>query len=157
MADVKIPALPTATSVATTDYVIKDDGAATSKITVANFLSSFPWTDYSTTSTIVGWTTFTTKELMYCVIGRMVFVYVYLAGTSNSTLTSFSLPATIDSTNVLWTVALGGTDNGTALVAPAGAKPTSVTVVSVYKDFYSAAWTNSGTKIINGQFWYYSL
>ena len=38
-------------------------------IKTLDMVTSVPWTDYSATSTIVGWTSYTTKEIWYKKIG----------------------------------------------------------------------------------------
>ena len=52
------------------------------------------WVDISNTSTIVGWSSFTTKVLKYRRIGKSLYVKYSIAGTSNSTTTSFTVPYT---------------------------------------------------------------
>ena len=52
------------------------------------------WVDISNTSTIVGWSSFTTKVLKYRRIGKSLYVKYSIVGTSNSTTTSFTVPYT---------------------------------------------------------------
>jgi hypothetical protein len=68
-----------------------------SVITEINLLDPTDWVDYSATSTIVGWSSFTAKKIRYRVVGKLVFVTAQLTGTSNSTTTSFTLPFTSSS------------------------------------------------------------
>jgi hypothetical protein len=46
----------------------------------------------TTTPTVGGFSAFTQKNLFYKVVGDMVFVTVYIAGTSNSTAKTITLP-----------------------------------------------------------------
>jgi hypothetical protein len=68
----------------------------TASTTVAHDSSSdiedVPWQDYSASSTIVGWSSFTTKWIYYKKVGKTVFVSFYIQGTSNATTASFTLP-----------------------------------------------------------------
>ena len=50
------------------------------------------WVDYSATSTLVGWSSTTVKEINYMQVGNMYFFQVYISGTSNSTTTTITLP-----------------------------------------------------------------
>lgn len=62
-------------------------------ITEINLLDPTDWVDYTNSATIVGWSaTGFTKSLKYRVVGKQVFILYYLAGTSNSTSTTFTLP-----------------------------------------------------------------
>jgi len=70
-------------------------------ITEINLLDPTDWVDYSATSTIVGWSSFTTKIIKYRVLGKQVFVYCVINGTSNSTTTSFTLPNNVISENLV--------------------------------------------------------
>lgn len=115
-------------------------------------LSDGAWTDYSASSTIVGWSSFTTKKLYYKDIGKTRFVYFKFDGTSNSTTTSFTLPSASSNT-----IDLGGQirtdDNGNInlghYVLLAGAS-----TVNCYYGVAAATWTASGTKRLLGQFTY---
>ncbi len=115
-----------------------------------------PWIDFSEQSTIVGWSSFTTKIIRYKVVGNIVYVNYSLGGVSNSTTTSFTVPFVAKAPTV---AAAGFTaDNGifttTGYVGIAGnnvlgRRPTSNTNVGI-----STTWTASGTKEITGQFFY---
>jgi len=50
------------------------------------------WIDYSATSTVVGWSSRTVTVIKYRVIGKQVFVFFIIGGTSNSATTTFTLP-----------------------------------------------------------------
>jgi hypothetical protein len=112
-------------------------------------------TDYSATSVITGWVSFTTKSVFYKKVGRTVFVYFSLAGTSNSINTSFTLPdactASIGSNLPL----AQGKDNGVFLVVPGlinlGA---GLSTISFFTTQAAGLWTNAGTKSVVGSFFY---
>lgn len=111
------------------------------------------WTDYSGTSTIVGWASFTTKILQYYKIGSLLFVQVNLIGASNSTSTTFTIPYTSNANtgSLQWLETMNTTDNG--LVPSTGGFAeisASGTTVTVFKDFQRNAWTNSGLKGVQG-------
>lgn len=110
------------------------------------------WTDYSTTSTIVGWSAFTTKVLIYKKIDDMVFVHVHIDGTSNSTAVTFTLPlASLAAWNIKCLHAMDNAQwravNGVVSLAVSNVATCSL-------DGDATAWTNSGRKIIQGQFFY---
>ena len=111
------------------------------------------WTDYSAISTIVGWTSFTTKQIYYKKVGKLIFCAFYLSGTSDSATTTFTLPS--NATQYFGGAIAQAKDNGSTLT-------TAVRIFgggggnafAAYKDFSSASWTTSGTKEIIGSFWY---
>ena len=74
------------------------------------------WVDYSATSTIVGWSSFTIKNIRYYVVGKIITVFYQFTGTSNSTTTTFTLPFANAGTNVFYPNAY--TNNGVSGVTP---------------------------------------
>lgn len=115
-------------------------------ITNVNLLDPTDWVDYSATSTIVGWSSFTTKVIKYRVIGKQVFYIVNLSGTSNSTSTSFTLAhTTIRQADVIGY----GLNNGAGVNALAETPVTSSTT-TCYSNL--GGWTATGTKSIWVQF-----
>ncbi len=111
------------------------------------------WQDYSGTSTIVGWTSFTTKKIFYKQLGALVFVSFNLSGTSNSTTTTFTVPIAANATNPNVDVACATLDNGAPVVGMAQI-PAGSSTVGGYTTYLGAAWTASGTKQFVGQFFY---
>ena len=108
-------------------------------------------TDYSSTSTIVGWSAYTTKQIKYKMIGSVYFVFFNIAGTSNSTTTYFTLPITLSANWVIHRSICRGVDNGTPTIVygrlPSGALPGNQV------EFFTlagAALQNTGTKSIEG-------
>lgn len=118
--------------------------------------SSFAFVDYSASSTIIGWTSFTTKVVKYFKFARWVVVIFDIAGTSNSTSTSFTVapaqqgtPATVEGTLGL------ALDNGGA-GANTGRISMISNVISMFTNNAGGGWTASGTKEVRGQFMFES-
>ena len=114
--------------------------------------------DYSATSTIIGWASYTTKGIYVRKIGTTVFVNFFIAGVSNSTDTSFTLPYAAKAGNFYFgAYLLQGIDNGSVVSAGANASlDQSLSLVRVSKTtgITVGLWTASGTKQIIGQFFY---
>jgi len=111
------------------------------------------WTDYSSSSTVTGWSSFTTKQVYYKKIGKVVFVFFDLNGTSNATSASFTLPSTPISSLAFSGICSYCVDNGTALTGACRATFES-TLINIRSNMSAGAWTNSGTKRTMGQLWY---
>jgi len=108
------------------------------------------WTDYSGTSTIDGWSSYTTKEIEYKKIGDMVFVSFRIVGTSDETFATFTLPhAEAQSGNPINTI-LTQDDSTWAI----GYISVGGSTATCYQDSASGGFTASGTKGIYGQFFY---
>lgn len=121
--------------------------------------SSWSWTDYSSTSTITGWSSFTDKQIWYKQIGKTMHVMYALSGTSNATSISFTVPvAAVGHGNITTEMCTGlSKDNGSFSSTPARVyiDPTSsTTTVIVIKDLGTANWTSSGEKLIRGLYIY---
>jgi hypothetical protein len=110
------------------------------------------WTDYSSSSTVTGWSSYTTKRIMYKDIGKTRFVTFLLYGTSNSTAASFTIP-TASQANGSVNFIIRVIDNGTEAAAGVGNLADSASTVDCYKSTL-AAWTASGSKLAAGQFNY---
>lgn len=120
----------------------------------AGTLSDGTWTDYTATSTVVGWSSFTTKKIYYKQVGKTVFVTYEFAGASNSTTTTFTLPAAAVATpaSIVWMNS--AQDNGGSFVASVGAVAGGASLATLYKSAAYEAYSNTGTKSAYGQFWY---
>jgi len=114
------------------------------------------WTDYSATSTVTGWSSFTIKKIYYKKLGNLVFVCFDIEGTSNSTSAYFTLPHTSVNSSVNFGGCLvTGVDNGSGLtVACRLILEGNSSTVYTYTNMNNGTWTNSGTKRIGGSFWY---
>lgn len=120
-------------------------------ITEINILDPTDWVDYSATSTIVGWSSFTTKIIRYRVIGKQVFVNFAFNGTSNSTNTTFTLPFN----NANMTILVNGMyalNNGVQ-VRGMSVSALNSNIITLFQN-ESSTWTATGTKYIYGQFFY---
>ena len=117
-----------------------------------NICTDGAWTDYSASSTIVGWSSYTTKLIYYKDIGKTRFMYVHIDGTSNSTSTSFTVPSACSNT-----INYGGQvrtdDNGNVNLGHY-VLTANTSTVNCYYGVAAAAWTASGTKRLLGQFTY---
>jgi hypothetical protein len=121
-------------------------------ITTTSDIYTTPWTDYSSSSTVVGWSSFTTKIIHYKKVGKLVFVNYNIQGTSNATTASFTLPFT-PATYTVFPVGRA-VDNGVYV----NTHPFGHTETGKWSFYLSAngseAWTASGTKMIRGQFFF---
>ena len=113
-----------------------------------------PLTDYSSTSTIVGFSSLTVNNILYKKIGKTIFVYFTISGVSNSSSFSFTLPYVVNS-SVKWTFApiLNVMDNSNFQTLPCHLFiDTSSSTVLLYTN--SGSWTASNTKQACGSFFY---
>lgn len=128
---------------------------ASGNLIASSDLYSVAWTDYGSTSTITGWAASPTANIWYKKLGSLVFVNFSISGTSNSTSSSFTLPYTSKNSTNAYVRGLGwGTDNGTDISGMAFGLNYNDNTVNIFKDATTTAWTNSGTKVCRGQFWY---
>lgn len=127
-------------------YFIDDAGVVIGPLTFSGGL-----TDYSSISTVVGWSSTTSKSIFYRKIGKIVHVFFEIKGTSNSTAVTFTTPSALSGTSNLSVLIRhqnnGGT-HGTGLLVMSGS------TVTCYTSLSAGAWTNSGSKEIFGQFFY---
>jgi len=158
MADIKLTALPAATSLALTDILLvtKSPGgaAASNKVTVSTLLNTTAWTDYSATSTIVGWSSFTIKNIYYKKIGTLVFCSFALQGVSNSTTTTFTLPDVVNAAAFNMTVPLYAGDNSVQVSTAIAFLTAGSATIACYPTGAGGGWTASNTKSVRGQFFY---
>ena len=112
------------------------------------------WIDYSAFSTIVGWSSFTTKKIYYKQVGNMLYVAFDLTGTSNNKSVTFTLPFLKTATNpLLCAVTTIAEDNSVYLTSPGRINISNSYIVACYSDLFTGAWTNSGEKRVMGNFW----
>jgi len=105
------------------------------------------WVDYSTTSTIVGFSSFTSKVILYKVIdSKLLVVKGLLVGTSNSTLLTFTIPFT--SANNVQNIGVAAITNNGAGQANLGfiTCASNSNVVQVLRDGQGTTFTASGLK-----------
>jgi len=117
------------------------------------------WVDWSDSSTIVGWSSFTTKHIRYRRVGKTVYFVINLAGTSNSTSTSITLPYPLSNNSLIVLAPIGRvTNNGaSALGWPnwvAGSASLTFQIWSAYGGSSTGTWANSYTKALYFQGFY---
>jgi hypothetical protein len=107
------------------------------------------WVDYSATSTIVGWSSFTVKNIRYYVVGKIVTVFYQFNGTSNSTTTTFTLPFANAGANVFYPIAY--TNNGVSGVTPGRTRfLTGDSFATMAIDWANVNFSASGSKTCAG-------
>jgi hypothetical protein len=115
------------------------------------------WTDYSATSTVTGWSSTTVKKIYYTVVNNIVFVYFDIVGTSSQTYARFTVPYnaanTIDIQRFCYAYSL---NNGNPLPTNGAVNIGTISKSTAIVDclFGQGTWTNSGDKIVCGQFYY---
>ncbi len=112
-------------------------------------LNSPAWTDYFSSSTVVGWGSFTSNRIYYIKEGDKLFVSVYLAGVSNSVNTTVTLPNAATANIISQYYPTKITNNGAAPSTSGMVQITaSSNTLTFYRDYAGAAWTATGTKIV---------
>jgi hypothetical protein len=137
-----------------------------SNIIPSTDIYSTAWTDYSSTSTIVGFSSFYTKNIYYKKIGTTIFVWFFLHGipstTPNGLVLTFTLPIAFNATMTNIKIALYGNDGGTNPTRVVG-RFTSTNVFRCYLTGYdgeygiTSDWTSSPSsshKLCYGNFFY---
>lgn len=121
--------------------------------TQLNALADPAWVDYSATSTVVGWVSFTTKKIFTKTYGNLVHVMYQIAGTSNAATATFTLPsassASLDAIHICRV-----SNNGAATVAALALLPQAQNTINFYSSSDTTAFTASGGKSVEGQFFY---
>jgi hypothetical protein len=117
------------------------------------------WTNYFSSSTVVGWGSYIGTNYIYTKkIGSTVFVNFYIYGVSNATSVTFTLPYNNHSVSEV-NAQLGYSGDASGAVNPCGLYilPVSSNIVTCHKvQSLGGGWTNSGTKLVTGQFFYES-
>lgn len=117
-------------------------------ITEVNLLDPTDWIDYSETSTIEGWSSFTTKTIRYRIIGKQMFFEVFLLGTSNSTSATFTLPNNNININNNYIPKI--INNGVVGIGLSDISANSNSFTT-YSSSLGNIFTNSGTKLVSFQ------
>jgi len=111
------------------------------------------WIDYSDSSTIVGWASYTTKLICIKKLDdNLSLVMFQISGVSNATTSSFTLD--VEEKSIL------GSSQNVTIVNSGSASSTSGRVVmsvdsnlvDIRRDALGTAWSSSGTKTAVGQF-----
>ena len=104
------------------------------------------WVDYASTSTIIGWSAYTTQHLYYKRVGDLLIVLFNFVGTSNSATTSFTLPYT--AANVQGQGAIRCSDDGSAAALGRCLVTIGSSTVTSYFGLGTTGWTASGGKTV---------
>ena len=111
------------------------------------------WTNYSGSSSITGWSSRTTTKIYYKRVGKTMFVYFEIDGTSDSISTSFTLPHAAQSNITTRGMCLaknaGSWGNGSVIHHAAGSS-----TCTLYWYIPTGPWTDSGTKTVYGHYHY---
>jgi hypothetical protein len=115
-----------------------------------------PWIDFSEQSTIVGWSSFTAKQIRYKIFNKILFLSFNIDGTSNNATTNFSLPFALDimpMQGIIYAI-----NNSVTRISRYGITVTSGTNIISF-DLYSSLtavenFSNSGRKVVRGQIFY---
>lgn len=118
---------------------------------VAKKQDTAAWVDYSATSTITGWSSYTTKLIQYQVVGKTMKVMVQIEGTGTGTSVSFTLPNSATAWGKQYFI-LHTRNNTTqsASVATVAANGSTVTVSNSAST--TSSWTNGVGRDVQGQF-----
>lgn len=118
---------------------------------VAKKQDTAAWVDYSATSTITGWSSYTTKLIQYQVVGNIMRVMVQIEGTGTGTSVSFTLPKSATAWGTQYFI-LHTRNNTTqsASVATVAANGSTVTVSNSAST--TSSWTNGVGRDVQGQF-----
>lgn len=133
-------------------YLLADGSRA-----ISGDLYTVPWTPWQDSSTIVGWASFLAKKIYYKKIGKTVFVQFEIAGTSggtNGAIVTFTLPFSQSVLSGSLTVVSRIMNNGTYSNSGHFVLNPNSTVLSVYRNSTSSAWTTTGSKRVYGSFRY---
>lgn len=151
--------LPTTTAISKTIYLILVYNLTDTKWDVVDVsiegaaaLYDSGWIDYSATSTIVGWSSFTTKQIRYKIIGKQMFVQCNIDGISNSINASFTIPN--NSINISEVVTVNRNSNNGVASSTFGMTRVLINqnIVTSFINNAGGTWTSSGSKFIECQF-----
>jgi len=109
-----------------------------------------PFTDYTSSSTIVGFSSTTTESVWYRLLGHYIYIRFEFDGTSNSSELSFTLPYQLEPSQYGCGSGLQGSDEGCQIYSSS----TKVIISKgiSYAGFGANNWTASGTKSVAGSF-----
>lgn len=126
------------------------------RVTEEGDVYSVKTTDYFSTSTMVGWSS-PTGKILYRTIGKTVYVRFNITGTSNSAITSFTLPFTSANDDVMSAHGGRGIDNSVTLTNPILIYiPPNSNILTLYTNFIGTSldWTASNSKTVQGEIFY---
>jgi hypothetical protein len=155
------------TTPADTDAITLADSADTNtskKLTWANVKATLKtyfdtlytpanaWVDYSASSTIVGFSSFTTKIIRYQTAHKRLHIAFNIQGTSNSTTTTFTIPAALSASagNIVKPIYV--VDNTSVIAVGRVVVLSGQSTATFHRDIGGTAFTASGGKSIVGEF-----
>lgn len=141
------------------------NGIAAAEVSIAAKLSTTgdiyttAFTDYSNSSTIVGFSSFTRKQIFYKKIGKLVTVWFNLYGTADGVLVSFTLPYGLNTNLDLVYFNTVTDDNATrnaglGYIAYSDLAPDSAHTIILNHKIGLPLWSNGSTAGVYGQFTY---
>lgn len=115
-------------------------------------LSDVEYIDYTSLSTIIGFSSYTYKSIQCYRIGQMLHVIYYLYGQSNSGTTSITIPyASIPATHNYSQSTGQAIDNGGSVMVGYSQNAPNSNVISFYSTIGAGGWTASGIKFVSGE------
>ncbi len=109
------------------------------------------WVDYSATSTITGWSAYTTKLIQYRIVGKVMQVMVQFEGTGTGTTVSFTLPNSATAWGTQYFI-LHTRNNTTQSASVATVNANSSTVTVSNSASTTTSWINAVGRDVQGQF-----
>ena len=134
-------------------FALTSQDIVVTKIDCSGDIYTVQFTEYSATSTIVGWSSFSSKYIRYKKIGKLMFVQFYLTGESDDTATTFTLPYSLTTNPPIYVVCKIINGGAAATIGLLG-MAISNNVVYLYPAITGGPWSASGGKEAIGQFWY---
>lgn len=130
-------------------------GGFTSGAAFANLTDFTAWTDYAATTTIVGLTSLTTKQMQYMVMAKTIFVFIDFRCASpngSGTTTTFTIPFNASSWSGEQRGLIHGVNSTTqgACLWKIAAGSNIVEVAIGANDTAFSSWTNSTARRIEG-------
>ena len=144
------------TSLGTISALLAGTIDASSTIHATGDIYTTQFTDYSSTSTITGWSSYTTKKIYYKKIGKTVFVVFSIEGVSNTIGADFTLPFAVNSNMEVYT-SISVINSSSQTSTPGRCQVDASSSTASFSANYNPAglaFGNSGTKAIRGQFFY---
>jgi hypothetical protein len=130
-------------------YASSGDLKTDDSLNVAGDIYTVALTNYSSTSTVSGWSGSPTISIWYKLVGKTLTVYYSITGTSNSPTASFTLPYSVNSSlPVIYQSMVAANDGSDDADSRSQISPGSATVN--LQRYTGAAWTPSGTKTCIG-------
>lgn len=135
---------------------LQEAGSTIATLDNADFYTA-QLTDYSGSSSITGWSSFTNKKIYYRTLGKWVMITFYIAGTSNTTTVQFTVPyASKNVTDYYTEFAVRAQNSGVwgNYMGLGALAPNSSTVNCYTTNSAATPWTASNTKAVLGNFTY---